>query len=73
MRFLIDMPLSPELARWLRVQGHDAVHANDLAMHQSPDSELLRFASTDNRVIITADLDFPKTVQTLRLAVVSSA
>jgi predicted nuclease of predicted toxin-antitoxin system len=60
MKFLIDMPLSPELARWLGAQGHDAVHANDIAMHQSPDSELLRFAANDGRVIITADLDFPR-------------
>lgn len=27
MKFLIDMPLSPELADWLNRQGHDAHHA----------------------------------------------
>jgi predicted nuclease of predicted toxin-antitoxin system len=40
--------------------GHDAVHANDLAMHQCPDSELLRFTANDNRVTVRADLDFPR-------------
>jgi predicted nuclease of predicted toxin-antitoxin system len=60
MKFLIDMPLSPELAEWLRAQGHDAVHANDLSMHRSPDVELLRVASAEGRVMITADLDFPR-------------
>jgi predicted nuclease of predicted toxin-antitoxin system len=38
MRFVVDMPLSPELAEWLNAQGHDAVHVSDLSMHQSSDS-----------------------------------
>lgn len=65
MKFFVDMPLSPELAQWLRTEGHDAVHATDLFMHQSPDSEILRFASGDGRVIITADLDFPRLLAAL--------
>ena len=60
MKFFVDMPLSPELAQWLRAEGHDGVHANDLSMHQSPDSEILHFAAGNVRVIITADLDFPR-------------
>ena len=44
MKFLVDMPLSPDLAQWLRAEGHDAVHANELSMHQSPDSEILQSA-----------------------------
>ena len=59
------MPLSPELAQWLRAEGHDAVHANDLSMHQSPDSEILHFAAGNGRVIITADLDFPRLLAAL--------
>jgi predicted nuclease of predicted toxin-antitoxin system len=54
------MPLSPELAQWLRAEGHDAVHANDLSMNASPDSEILRAATNAGRVVITADLDFPR-------------
>lgn len=65
MKFFIDMPLSPEVAQWLRAEGHDAVHANDLSMHQSPDSEILRFAADTERVIITADLDFPRLLAAL--------
>lgn len=59
MNFLVDMPLSPDLAGWLRAQGHDAVHASDLSLHQSPDEMILAAAAGQNRVIITADLDFP--------------
>lgn len=65
MRFFVDMPLSPELAQWLRAEGHDAVHASDLFMHQSPDSEILHFAADEGRVIITADLDFPRLLAAL--------
>src|SRR5260370_19685618 len=54
------MPLSPELAQWLRVEGHDAVHANELSMNQSPDAEILQAAARDSYVLITADLDFPR-------------
>ena len=65
MKFLIDMPLSPELARWLRAEGHDAVHANELSMHRTPDSEILQVAARDDRVVITADLDFPRLLAAL--------
>ena len=59
------MPLSPELAQWLQVEGHDAVHASDLSMHRTPDSEILQFATRDDRVVITADLDFPRLLAAL--------
>jgi predicted nuclease of predicted toxin-antitoxin system len=52
------MPLSPELARWLRTEGHDAVHANELSMNRSLDSEILQAAARGERVVIMADLDF---------------
>jgi predicted nuclease of predicted toxin-antitoxin system len=60
VRFFVDMPLSPELAQWLRAEGHDAVHASGLSMRRTPDSEILQFATRDGRVVITADLDFPR-------------
>jgi len=60
VKFLIDMPLSPDLAQWLRGEGHDAVHASELSMNRSPDAEILQSAADDDRVVITADLDFPR-------------
>ncbi len=60
MKFLIDMPLSPLLADWLKARGHDAVHAMHLAMDRSPDSEILERARIEERVVITADLDYPR-------------
>ena len=65
MRFLVDMPLSPELAQWLRAEGHDAVHANELSMNASPDSAILQASTNAGRVVITADLDFPRLLANL--------
>ena len=60
MRFLVDMPLSPALAIWLAEQGHDAVHASLVGLAQAPDTQILERARHEQRVVITADLDFPR-------------
>jgi predicted nuclease of predicted toxin-antitoxin system len=60
VKFLIDMPLPPTLARWLQGEGHDAVHAVDLGMERALDRELIERAINDGRTIITADLDYPR-------------
>ena len=60
MKFLVDMPLSPELAAWLRDQGHDAVHAAELGLNRAPDVKILARAKQEGRTIITADLDYPR-------------
>lgn len=60
MRFLVDMPLSPELAVWLRAQGHDAFHATEIGMHRAPDTDILKRAESEGRTVVTADLDFPR-------------
>jgi predicted nuclease of predicted toxin-antitoxin system len=66
MRFLVDMPLSPELAAWLQAEGHDAIHASAISLYRAPDAEILQVAADQNRVIITADLDFPRLLASLR-------
>ena len=60
MKFLIDMPLSPALATWLGQQGHDAVHAQQIGLSRSADSVILERAKGEQRVVVTADLDFPR-------------
>lgn len=65
MKFIVDMPLSPEIAVWLRSLGHDAVHASDVALYRAPDSEILAYAQREARVVLTADLDFPRLLSQL--------
>jgi predicted nuclease of predicted toxin-antitoxin system len=60
MRFLIDMPVSPRIAVWLNEQEHDAVHAAEIGLGQATDHELLDRAIRDDRIIVTADTDFPQ-------------
>lgn len=54
------MPLSPELAVWLQQQGHDAVHVSRLGRSQASDIEILELARQEMRVVLTADLDYPR-------------
>jgi predicted nuclease of predicted toxin-antitoxin system len=60
LKFLVDMPLSLSLARWLKSQGYDTIHASEYGLECAPDEEIVQRASRDQRVIITADLDFPR-------------
>jgi predicted nuclease of predicted toxin-antitoxin system len=60
MKFLIDMPLSPALAVWLTQQGYDAIHALDIGLDRAPDEVILKHAKNEQRVVVTADLDYPR-------------
>jgi predicted nuclease of predicted toxin-antitoxin system len=60
MKFLMDMPLSPDLATWLAENGHEAVHAVELGLYRASDSTILERARKDERVVVTADLDYPR-------------
>ena len=54
------MPLSPTLAAWLSGQGHDAVHAIGLGLDTATDLEMIARVRQDHRIIVTADLDYPR-------------
>ena len=44
----------------LQAHGHEGVHAYQIGKDRAPDDELLEIARRESRVIITADLDFPR-------------
>lgn len=58
MRFLADMGISPATVTFLRSLGHDAIHLADERLFRLPDTEVLQKATTEQRTILTADLDF---------------
>ena len=48
------------MAAWLTEQGHDAVHAVDLGLAEAGDREVLDRAVQEERIVVTADTDFPQ-------------
>lgn len=58
MKLLIDMNLSP---RWIKVlsnEGIEAAHWSAIGAKNAPDSEIMAYASKNDYVVLTHDLDF---------------
>ncbi len=62
MRLLLDMNMSPKVAERLRAEGHDAVHPRELGLGRLPDHDVFAHAQTDQRIVVTFDLDFGEIV-----------
>jgi predicted nuclease of predicted toxin-antitoxin system len=60
MKALLDMPVSSSLVDVLRAHGHEGAHAHEMGLDRATDREILTVAKRENRIIITADLDFPR-------------
>lgn len=58
MKFLLDMPVSPTLIKWLTQPGHQTIHKRDVGLSTATDITILEKALQENRTIITTDLDF---------------
>jgi predicted nuclease of predicted toxin-antitoxin system len=58
VRLLLDQNLSPLLAEELVTRGHDAVHVRSLGMSTASDLMIMDLASTEARVVVSADTDF---------------
>ncbi len=58
MRLLVDICLSPRLAKGLCALGHDAVHAAAVGLHSAGDEVVLAAAAAEDRVVLSADTDF---------------
>ena len=58
MKLLIDMNLSPRWVGVLTAAGFQAVHWSTLGAHNAPDPEIMAYASTNDYVVLTNDLDF---------------
>jgi predicted nuclease of predicted toxin-antitoxin system len=59
MRFLVDAQLPPRVARWLRANGHDAIHTKELpGGNETTDDELGELCIAESRIMVTKDRDF---------------
>lgn len=59
MKFLVDAQLPVRLARFLQVEGHDAIHTRDLPRkNQTTDTEINTVSIQENRIVISKDGDF---------------
>lgn len=58
MKFLLDENQSPRIAELLAAAGHDTVHVRELNLSEASDADIMRAASEQGRVIVSADTDF---------------
>ena len=67
-RLLIDENVSPAVAEALRLQGHDAVHVNEVGLHNTPDAVIMLWAAQQQRTVVTHDRDYVDNLRSLRAA-----
>jgi predicted nuclease of predicted toxin-antitoxin system len=58
MRFLVDVCVDVRVAQWLREQGHVASHLREEGLQRLPNGQIFVKAVSEQRVVITHDLDF---------------
>lgn len=58
MRFLADMGISQSTSKWLKGKGHDAIHLREQGLQRISDTEIIKKAVEEDRIILTCDLDF---------------
>ena len=59
MKFLCDVHISYQLVRYLKKQGHQAIHINQILQKwNTPDDEIALYSDKNDIVLITKDGDF---------------
>ena len=59
MKFIVDAQLPYGLKLFLKDNGYDAIHTDDMPNRErTSDSEIINIAELDNSIIITKDKDF---------------
>lgn len=56
MRLLLDEHINPEVARQLRKKGYDVVSVEEAQMREASDEQLLNFATSQNRALVTYNI-----------------
>ncbi len=58
MKFLLDQDVYASTARFLASLGHDVVPVAKIGLARASDSELLKTAREQNRILVSRDRDF---------------
>lgn len=58
MKLIVDMNLSPRWVGVLAGAGIEAAHWSTLGAKNAPDAEIMAYASANDYVVLTHDLDF---------------
>lgn len=58
MKLLVDMNLSPRWIDWFSDAGIEAAHWSMVCAKNAPDAEIMAYASVNEYVVLTHDLDF---------------
>ncbi len=58
IRLLLDQGLPRSSAELLRRDGWDVRHVAECGLSEAPDSQILKHAETDDRIVCTLDADF---------------
>ena len=58
MKFLADMGVAWRIVEWLRSIGHDVKHLREEGLKKLPDKDIFSKADSEQRIILTFDLDF---------------
>jgi predicted nuclease of predicted toxin-antitoxin system len=61
------MGLARHTSAFLRAGGHDAVHLRDQGLQRLEDVDIIHKAQTEDRVILTHDLDFGRLIALSRV------
>lgn len=61
MKFLVDVGVGKKVEEWLQNNGHDTRSVRDIDP-RTKDSEILRIAVAEGRMVITMDKDFGELV-----------
>jgi predicted nuclease of predicted toxin-antitoxin system len=56
------MGVSQRIVQWLGEEGHDAVHLREEGLHKLPNGAIFEKARSEQRVLLTFDLDFGEIV-----------
>ena len=58
MKLVFDMNLTPNWVKWLSDRGFEAVHWDSIGDREARDEEIMTWAASESRVVVTNDLDF---------------